>query len=265
MGTTSKALSLLDYFDRTHPVIGLSDLARMSGINKATCFRLMTELVEHSLAEQVPESREYRIGPAVLRLAALREAAVPLRDLAMPILQRLAQATGETAHMSHLVGGRLMTLVFAYSAANAMKVMMEDAEVLPFHATSSGIAVLAYMTPPLAEAILAQPLAPVTNATPIRPAEVRSRMAEVRRLGYARTAGTFEADVSSLALPLFDARGAVSGAIAVAAPVTRMLPATTAKTLTALIAAARDGMAAWGGQLPIELDALWRQTQEASP
>ncbi len=265
MGTTSKALSLLEYFDRTQPVIGLSDLARLSGVNKATCFRLMSELVEHGLAEQITESREYRIGPAVLRLAALREAAVPLRDLAMPILQRLAQTTGETAHMSHLVGGRLATLAYAYSAAHAMKVMMEDAEVLPFHATSSGYAVLAHMTPPLAEAILSQPLAPVTKSTPVRAPDVRSRMAEVRRLGHARTAETFEADVASLALPLFDARGAVSGAIAVAAPVTRMLPSASARTLTALIAAAREAMAGWGGQIPDELDALWRQTQEATP
>jgi DNA-binding IclR family transcriptional regulator len=183
----------------------------------------------------------------------------------MPILQRLAQTTGETAHMSHLVGGKLATLAYAYSAAHAMKVMMEDAEVLPFHATSSGFAVLAHMAPPMAEAILSQPLAPVTKSTPIRPAEVRSRMTEVRRLGYARTAETFEADVASLALPLFDARGTVSGALAVAAPVTRMQPSASARTLTALIAAAREAMAGWGGQIPDELDALWRQTQEATP
>lgn len=265
MGTTSKALSLLGYFDRTHPVIGLSDLARMTGINKATCFRLMSELVEHGLAEQISESREYRIGPAVLRLAALREAAVPLRDLAMPILQRLAQATGETAHMSHLVGGKLATLGYAYSATHAMKVMMEDAEVLPFHATSSGYAVLSFMAPQMAEAILSQPLPAVTSATPLRPAEIRARMAEVRQLGLARTTDTFESGVASLALPLFDARGVVSGAIAVAAPVTRMVPATSARTCSALIAAAREVVAACGGQIPSELDALWRQTQEANP
>ncbi len=263
MGTTSKALALLNYFDRAHSLIGLSDLARMSGTNKATCFRLMSELVEHGLAEQLPESRGYRIGPAVLRLAALRDAAVPLRDLALPILQRLAHTTGETAHMSHLVGGKLATLAYAYSAAHAMKVMMEEADVLPFHATSSGFAVLANLPPQIADAILAQPMVAVTKATPTRPEDVRTRLAEMRRVGYGRTADTYEADVASIALPLFDARGACTGAIAVAAPVTRLTPAATAKTLTALIAAARETMAAWGGQLPPELDALWRKIQKA--
>ncbi|MGV8986841.1 MAG: IclR family transcriptional regulator [Cypionkella sp.] len=263
MGTTSKALTLLDYFDRTRQVIGLSDLARLSGVNKATCFRLMTELVDHGLAEQIVESREYRIGPAVLRLAALREAAVPLRDLAMPILQRLAQATGETAHMSHLVGGRLATLAYVYSSTHAIKVMMEDAEVLPFHATSSGYAVLAHLPVQVVDPILAQPLPQVISGTPVTAEAVRARIKQVRQKGYAQSANTYEAEVASLAVPLFDARGTCLGAVAVAAPVTRMTPLAAQHTLCALIAAAREAMAGWGGQLPPELDALWRQTQEA--
>ena len=121
MGTTSKALTLLDLFTRSRPQIGLSELARLSGTNKATCYRLMSELVEHGLVEQVVSSKEYRIGPAVLRLAALREATVPTREAALPILQALAAATGETAHMSHLVAGQLVTLSFAYPAAHGMR------------------------------------------------------------------------------------------------------------------------------------------------
>ncbi len=255
MGTNSKALSLAEPFTRAQPSIGLSDLDRMTGVNKATCCCLISERVEPGLVEPISGSREYRIGPAVLRRVALRAAAVNLRGLAMPILQRLAKTTAETAHLSHLEGG---ALAYAYSAAPAMKVMMEDAEVLPFRATASGLAALAHMTPSLAEAILSQPLAPVPKSPPMR-------ASEVLRLGQARTANTFEADVASLALPLLDAHGVVSGAIAFAAPVTGTGPVVAARTLTALSAAARKAMAGWGGQIQSELDALWRQTQEATP
>ena len=74
MGTVSKALDLLNLFNRAQPLIGLSDLSRLAGVNKATCYRLMSELQAHGLVEQVGSGREYRLGPAVLRLAALREA-----------------------------------------------------------------------------------------------------------------------------------------------------------------------------------------------
>ena len=90
MGTVTKALELLDLFTREQPLIGLSDLARQSGQNKATCFRMMTEMQALGLVEQTGPSKAYRLGPAVLRLAALREAAVPTRDAAMPVVQNLA-------------------------------------------------------------------------------------------------------------------------------------------------------------------------------
>jgi DNA-binding IclR family transcriptional regulator len=154
-------------------------------------------------------------------------------------------------------------LGYAYSANHAMKVMMEDAEVLPFHATSSGYAVLAYLPAVMVDQILAQPMAPVTADTPVSPSAVRARIAQVRAKGHAETARTYEADVASLAVPLFDARGTCFGAIALAAPITRVTPTSRRLGLAALIVAARQAMAGWGGQIPIDLDALWRQPEKA--
>ena len=44
MGTVSKALSLLTLFSHARPTIGLSDVTRLSGLNKATAYRLLGEL-----------------------------------------------------------------------------------------------------------------------------------------------------------------------------------------------------------------------------
>lgn len=120
--------------------------------------------------------------------------------------------------------------------------------------------------PPPTMTIAASTISTPTNSrtTPISPADIRACKAEVCRPGRARTSETFEADVASLPLPLFDARQAVSGAMGVAAPVTWMLLPASARTLTELIAAMREAMAGWGGQIPNERDAPWRQTQEAS-
>ena len=82
MGTTSKALSLLRLFSSSQPEIGLTELSRQSGMNKATVYRLMSDLAEHGFVEQVGADRMYRIGPGIMRLAVLREATVPLRSIA---------------------------------------------------------------------------------------------------------------------------------------------------------------------------------------
>lgn len=239
MGTVGKALDLLDLFTRAAPQHGLSQLARASGVNKATCHRLLTELESRGLVEQTGPAREYRLGPATLRLAALREAAVPTREAAMPILRRLAETTGETAHLSHLVAGRLLTLAFAYASRPGVKVMMEDADLLPFHATASGAAVLSHL-----------PDSAMIIATAPDPQALKARIDATRTKGYAETLSTFEKDVHSFAVALFDATGLCTGALAVACAAPRMTPALHATITANLGVAGAEITQLWGGQPP---------------
>lgn len=222
MGTTSKALSLLDIFSRATPEIGLSDLARRASMNKATTYRLLTEMATHGFVEQTSSGRAYRLGPAFLRLAALRETNVPMRDVALGVLRGLSETTGETAHMSLLQGSRLVTIAYSYATAHGTQVRMEDAEQLMLHATSSGLAVLAFSPRDFVDQILSRPMMARTPDTITDPATLRRQFAPIRQQGFAVSIGGFETDVHSHAVPVFDAQSACIGAVAIAAPVTRM-------------------------------------------
>lgn len=258
VGTVSKALDLLDLFSRAQPLIGLSDLSRQAGVNKTTCYRLMSELQAYGLVEQVGSGREYRLGPAVLRLAALREAEVPVREATLPLLQDLARRTGETVHLSQLVAGELRMLSFAYSPAHAMKVMMEDADLLPFHATSSGLVVLAYSPATEREAILSRPLAAITEKTATDPTALRRRLDLIRVSGLAESTGGFESDVDSLAVPLFDALGVVTGALAIAVPTARMTETFKSNARQTLIEAGAEATRLLGGVVPTDPAHKWQ-------
>lgn len=258
MGTIAKALELLDLFTRAQPLIGLSELSRLAKLNKATCYRMVTELADFGLVEQVGSSREYRLGPAVLRLSALREAQVPTRDAAMPVLYALAQSTGETAHLSLLTGQLLRPLAFAYSARHITKVTMEDTTNLPFHATSSGLAVLAFQPNAFQDAVLSAPLAKLTGHTETNRSALRVRLGQIRHHGIAHSIGGYEAEVNSMAVPLFDALGLCSGAVAVAAVGSRMTEAQRGLIQTALIRAGSKITALWGGSVPAEVALLWQ-------
>lgn len=222
MGTPSKALSLLKLFTRATPEIGLSEFARRAGMNKATTYRLLSDLAAHGFVEQVGSGREYRLGPAFLRLSALREAAVPMREVALGVLNDLSKATGETAHMSLLQGELLTSIAYSYSDAHGTQVRMEDAEALMLHATSSGLAVLAFSPAEFVTRILSQPLKARTPDTVTDPDQIRQQLKQVCQQGFAVSVGGFERDVHSHAVPMFDAASNCIGAVAVAAPVTRM-------------------------------------------
>lgn len=259
VGTVSKALELLDCFSKARPLLGLTEFARLAGLNKATCFRLLAELQDYGLVEQVGPGREYRLGPAVLRLANLREAIVPRKNAALPVLRALAQATEETAHLSVIEGEKLGMLAFAYASAHATRVTMEDAEVLPFHATSSGLAALAFSETGLQDRILSQVLRRYTPRTETSADDLRARLKKVRADGIAESKSTFEAEVHSFAAPLFDGSGRCIGALAVAAPASRMTASLRDLILTELTRGAAEIIALWGGTLPADLATLWRR------
>ncbi|UWQ91654.1 IclR family transcriptional regulator [Aliisedimentitalea scapharcae] len=222
MGTVSKALSLLNYFNHSCTEIGLSDLTRLSGMNKATVYRLMSELQDSGFVEQADTDRSYRLGPQVLRLAALREASVPILSVSRRILRELSEATGETTHISLLQGEHLISLSHAYSRQHATKVTMEDAEVLSYHATSSGLAVLAFADPATVDDVLSRPLLARTPRTIVDPQQIRAELDKVRRRGIAESVGGFEIEVHSHAVPVFGPNRAPIGALAVAAPEARV-------------------------------------------
>lgn len=176
----------------------------------------------------------------------------------MPVLQALAQHTGETAHLSLLMAEVLRPLAHAYSATHVTKVMLEDTETLPFHATSSGLAVLAFQPEAFRNMVLSRPLPQLTNTTETNPNALRAHINEVRGLGYAESRGGYDSDVHSMAVPLFDALGRCSGALAVAALGSRMTDAQRRLIRYALLQAGTEITSIWGGTLPADIATLWR-------
>lgn len=261
MGTVSKALSLLGYFSRARSEIGLSEMSRLSGMNKATVYRLLTELADQGFVEQVGSGREYRLGAVFPRLAALREASVPTQEVAQNVLNRLSEATGETAHMSMRQGDDLGVVCFSYSTTHGTRVTMEDAETIAFHSTSSGQAVLAYSPEAFVDAVLSVPLAKKTEHTETDPDIVRARLKDVRACGIAESVSGHEMDVHSHACPIFDAGQVCYGAVAVAAPVARMTPELRARIRSEVARAALELTRLLGGFVPDE----FKHMVEAQP
>lgn len=255
MGTVVKALSLLHLFSREQPEIGLSDMARLSGMNKATVYRLLGELQAGGLVEQTGGGRSYRLGAEVLHLAALREAHVPMLSVAQIVLSRLSEATGETAHMSLLRNDGLVLLTHVYSTTHATRVMMDDADDMSFHGTGSGLAVMAFAAPALSDRVLAAPLPAHTAKTITDPAALRVILRQVRATGVAESIGGFERDVHSHAAPVFGPDQLPIGAIAVAAPETRVTPATRPLIRRRVLAAARALTYQTGGLVPSDYPA----------
>lgn len=250
MGTVDKALSLLDFFSEERPEIGLSELARLCGHDKATVLRLMTAMADRGFVEQRAQSGKYRLGPALLRLTNIREASFPQKAAARPILQRLSATSGETAHLVLLVRNGLETIDFIESRAHAIHVRMDAGERIPLHASASGIACLAFQPADDIEAVLSGRLDRFTRHTVSDPAALSRLLDTTRRTGIAEVDQGFEEGVYGMAAPIFAPGGGVTGSVGIATPVTRVNTGFRKQARQLVKQAARDITKAWGGSEP---------------
>jgi DNA-binding IclR family transcriptional regulator len=224
MSTIGKALSLLDTVSRLDKEAGLTDVARLCGLDKATARRFLVELEKHGFVEQDPETRKYRIGSAPVRLARIREARYPFLRVAVPFIKALAEASTETVHLSEFSGSRLST-IHVEDSPRAHRVNVEVGTLLPFHATASGLAYLAFCPSDEIAAALSKPLERVTEYTIVDPAVLRGILDETVARGFSINHQGIEAGVVSTAAPIRAPGGHPIGCVAIAAPMVRADPA----------------------------------------
>lgn len=212
-----KALSLLGIFSTARPEIGLSEFARLTGYDKATTHRLLQTLGETGLVEQHQSSKRYRLGAGILVLARVREASFPFATVAQTMLEVLSERTGETAHCS-LYSKQTLAVIASVESKKANRVSMQGAEFLPFHATASGHAFLAFASLKDVADALALPLKAYTAMTCTDHDLFLAAVARAEKDGFAIVDKTYEDDVIGFAAPIFGPNQTAIGAVAVAAP-----------------------------------------------
>jgi IclR family acetate operon transcriptional repressor len=247
MGTVGKAMTLLEIFSAERTEVGLSELARIAGYDKATARRLLVSLMQHGLVEQDRESRFYRLGAGLVRLARIRESQFPLLQIAIPVLQRLAAETGETVHLSEY-SARGLASIHVEESPKANRVSVAVGQMLPLHATASGLAFLAFAERRLRDKCLSAPLTAFTPHTVADPSLFAEQVATTRRRGYSIGSQGFEEGVFSVGAPILGPEGTALGALAIASPLVRIGPAEVEKFGAAAIEAAREISDRLGGR-----------------
>lgn len=258
MSVIAKAMELLSFFSVERPELGLSEIRAMAKRDKATTYRHLEALEDAGLLEQNPVTKAYRIGPAVLRLAHLRETATPRKSGVLAVLPGLADRTGETAHASILEGAQLRKLAANESSRHSTRVVMDD-ETYPLHATASGAAVLGFGGAELFNSAI-RDMAAFTEFTPTNAKALEQIVAATRVSGFGVSAQGFERGVYGIAVPLFDQSGQVAGALSVASVASRMTPELQKTIQAELTSAARAITKSWGGSIPDALETLWAST-----
>ena len=98
----ARGLSVLGSFDLAHPKLGISELAERTGLSKSTIFRLVYTLQELGYIVPHGEGKKYTLGPKVLGLGFAVLSSLELREVAQPYLSELSRNIQETVNLAVL-------------------------------------------------------------------------------------------------------------------------------------------------------------------
>jgi DNA-binding IclR family transcriptional regulator len=236
VSVSSRLLTVLRTFSHRTPLQTLSEISRRSGLPLTPTHRLVNELLHGGALEREADGR-YRIGLWLWEIAALAPRGLGLREVAMPFLEDVYEATRQHAQLAVLDGCDAV-FVERISGRSAVHVVTRVGGRLPLHLTGVGQVLLAHADPELQEHVIAGPLKRYTRYTVADGEQLRRRLADIRRDGYVISSRAIEEISLSVAAPVYGADDRVVAAVSTVVPYGQQDPL----TLVPLIKAAARGI-----------------------
>ncbi|MEU4690293.1 helix-turn-helix domain-containing protein [Actinoplanes sp. NPDC023714] len=135
-----RALSLLFTCDAGHPRLTLSELSRRSKIPASSALRLANRLLAWGVLERDDDGR-FAVGLRLFEVASLAQRGHGLREVALPYMGDLAEATRQHVLLA-VRDGTEAVLVERFSGHDAIPVLYRVGGRLPLHATGVGLILL---------------------------------------------------------------------------------------------------------------------------
>ncbi len=223
--------------------LGVVRIAELTGREKTVISRTLATLADAGLVARDPESLGYRLGARLFALAARTSEAVLVRE-ARPYLRRIARHTGETAHLSVLRGGNVLTLVSELSPYEFRTAGWEGVTTAAWRTPSGRVLLSDWDDEELVawyeqhgrdqpmvgpgRTDLASSAFTVLDSPPPEHVvvhdlrDLRVEIARIRERGYAISDEELEVGVVAASAPVTDFTGKVVAAVNVSAPKARM-------------------------------------------
>lgn len=217
-----RAVAILRCFDARHPELGISEIARMTGLTTSTAHRLLTSMAANRLVRQTG-NRRYGLGPLLVQLS--RSGAVPttLRDAALPLMVRLRDEVDETVGLHELLPTGERVVVDQVESHQELRRHYTDIGVpLPLPHGAPGKAILSVQSWDRQEWWLGRPIRAVTPRTVTDPGVLREELALARDRGWAHSDAERTPGIRAVAAPVFDHTGEAVGALGLSVPTVRM-------------------------------------------
>jgi len=227
---------VLALFSREHPELSVLDAAARLRRPRSTTYRLMAQIEKAGFLDRDEETGRYRLGIRLAALGELAQSSTSLQRITDPVLRRLSQQTGETATLLVLMDGEGYAVLHSESTQRVVAKGVLGRH-WPLHASAGGKTLLAWCPDEEQKRLLKKPLKRYTETTIAKLTSLERELRQIRERGYATVRGEYMDDVWGVAVPIFNHREELDGALTLGGPRSRVTRARLPELGKILIAA----------------------------
>ncbi|CAM3658033.1 hypothetical protein BS639_01510 [Rouxiella silvae] len=210
VASVDSALQLLNLL-ADKPGVGLSEIARLSGINKSRVYRLLCTLEARFYVQKSADPVTYRLGHQILVLGVGARSQNLLLQAAEPLLDRLSDSLNENLQI-RLCEGEEVVQIAARTSRQTLQVRSLVGNRRRLGEGPSGKLLLAYAAHDLQDKYLQQS---------DNPTQLSAQWLNIRQQRLARSAGELTPGVWAFAVPIFDSQRRCIASLSLSAPVQR--------------------------------------------
>jgi DNA-binding IclR family transcriptional regulator len=217
-----RMMHLLDALSRHATPVNLKQLATETSLHPSTAHRILGVMVESRLVDRI-EPGTYRLGIRLLELGNLVKSRISVRQEALPHMQALHQALGETVNLSVRHDDEVVYIERTAAGNSMMRVVQIIGARAPLHITAVGKIFLAQDGDGSCAEYAARTGLPRYTDNTLSDAESLAREIEaVKAQRYAIDNEEAEKGVSCIGAGIYNDEGRVVAGLSVSAPSDRL-------------------------------------------
>ncbi|MFM8866266.1 MAG: IclR family transcriptional regulator [Limnohabitans sp.] len=252
-GVLERTLGILELLTQHGEGMELAAIADRLDIPRSAVHRLLVDLVRLGYVRQVRGHGDYLLTTKLVSMGLSYLSNTGIVDIAQPLLNRLAEVSGELVRLSVVDGERLTWVARAQGARQGLRYDPDMGSDARLSCSSSGWALLSTLGDDEALALVArQGLGLPDQFGPAAPTSLQAVMDAVkqtRERGYSLTTDTYTAGLSAMSAPVRFAGQPAFGVLTIAGPNVRFNAEKMTELAPELISTAQQ-LAALSGASP---------------
>ncbi len=213
VGSLAKGLKILRAFDESATELSLSDLVKLTGLEKSAVQRLANTLHIEGMLDKDPGTKRFRPSHAWLEMAYAYFWSNPLVRLAMPKLIELSHQLDATVNLAELSGSHVLYVSRVPGRSSQFSSTLVGRR-LPALSSAAGRAILSTMPQDVRMPLIETwSLNQMTPHTEVDRAAIAQAVDEAETLGYAMTQNQSILNQTGIAAPIKGPNGQAFAAI----------------------------------------------------